>query len=202
MNNEFINSGKSDHVIVNGLCLFWKSWLSNWTTSPMLIDSVRYTCVEQYMMSMKARRFGDYITLKNIMGTSSPKEQKDYGRMVQNFNEPLWYDVALEVVTRATVEKYRQNPQLLIKLQCLGDVEFVEASPIDKVWGIGLGTDNPDAADKNKWLGQNLLGQAITKAKMLIEELEIAGVSVGGGMDKIWRPDTADKFMIGLDQVG
>lgn len=196
-----LTRGKSDHVIKNGLCLFCRSWLSNWESSPMIIDSVRYTCVEQYMMSMKARRFGDRVTLAKIMGTSIPKEQLEYGRLVQNFNDPLWYDVALEIVTRGHVEKYRQNPKLLIKLQQLGDVEFVEANPIDKRWGIGLGTDNPDAADKNKWLGQNLLGQAITKAKMLIEDLEIAGVSTGGGVDRIWRLDTASKFIIGLDQV-
>ncbi len=191
----------SDIVTGNGLCLFWTAWPSNWQSSPMLIDSVRYSCVEQYMMSMKARLFGDRDELNKIMSTQIPKLHKDYGRAVKGFNPEVWSSVAYEVVLRATVEKYRQNPKLLILLQKIGDLEFVEASPVDVIWGIGLGTDNPDALDKSKWKGQNLLGKAITHAKKLIEELERDGVSVGGGVNKIWSPDTAGKFLIGLEDV-
>jgi len=191
----------SDIVTGNGLCLFWTAWLSNWQSSPMLIDSVRYGCVEQYMMAMKARLFGDRSSLKKIMATQIPKLHKQYGREVKGFNPEVWADVSYEVVLRATVEKYRQNPKLLILLQKAGDLEFVEASPMDVIWGIGLGPDNPDALDKTKWRGQNLLGKAITQAKTLIEELERNGVSVGGGVDKIWRPETAGKFLIRLEDV-
>lgn len=167
----------------------------------MLIDSVSYSCVEQYMMAMKARLFGDRVTLKKIMATQIPKAQKQLGREVKGFDPDKWSDVAYEVVLRATVEKYRQNPKLLILLQKVGDLEFVEASPVDKIWGIGLGTDNPDALDKSKWRGQNLLGKAIAQAKQLIEELERDGVSVGGGINKIWSPGTAGKFLIGLEKA-
>jgi ribA/ribD-fused uncharacterized protein len=191
----------SDIVTGNGLCLFWTAWPSNWQSSPMLIDSVRYSCVEQYMMAMKARLFGDRATLKKIMATQIPKVQKQLGREVKGFDPEKWSEVAYEVVLRATVEKYRQNPKLLILLQAAGDLEFVEASPMDTIWGIGLGTENPDALDRTKWKGQNLLGKAITQAKQIIEELERDGVSVGGGVNKIWRPDTAGKFLIGLEEV-
>jgi ribA/ribD-fused uncharacterized protein len=167
----------------------------------MLIDSVKYSCVEQYMMSMKARLFGDRVTLTKIMATVIPKVQKQLGREVKGFNQDIWSDVAYEVVLRATVEKYRQNPKLMILLQKSGDLEFVEASPEDTIWGIGLGPDNPDALDKTKWKGQNLLGKAITQARDIIEELERDGVSVGGGVNKMWRKDTANKFLIGLDEI-
>lgn len=191
----------SNIVTGNSLYLFWTTWPSNWQFSPMLIDSVRYSCVEQYMMAMKARLFGDRVTLKKIMATQIPKVQKQLGREVKGFDPEKWYEVAYEVVLRATVEKYRQNPKLLILLQSAGDLEFVEASPMDTIWGIGLGPDNPDALDKSKWKGQNLLGKAITQAKQLIEELERDGVSVGGGVNKIWSSGTADKFLIGLEEV-
>lgn len=191
----------SDIVTGNGLCLFWTAWPSNWQSSPMIIDSVRYSCVEQYMMAMKARLFGDRDALKKIMATQIPKLQKQYGREVKGFDPAAWSDVAYEVVLRATVEKYRQNPKLLILLQKAGDLEFVEASPEDVIWGIGLGTENPDALDKTKWRGQNLLGKAITQAKELIEELEATSVTPGGGVSKIWRPDTTGKFMLALDAV-
>ena len=191
----------SDIVTGNGLCLFWTAWPSNWQSSPMLIDSVRYSCVEQYMMAMKARLFGDRATLKKIMATQIPKVQKQLGREVKGFNPEVWSEVAYEVVLRATVEKYRQNPKLLILLQASGDLEFVEASPLDTIWGIGLSADNPDALDKSKWKGQNLLGKAITQAKQLIEDLERDGVSVGGGVNKIWRPEVSGKFLIGLEDI-
>jgi ribA/ribD-fused uncharacterized protein len=191
----------SDIVTGNGLCIFWTAWPSNWQFSPMLIDSVKYSCVEQYMMSMKARLFGDRATLTKIMTTVIPKVQKQLGREVKGFDQDIWTDVAYEVVLRATVEKYRQNPKLMILLQKSGNVEFVEASPYDTIWGIGLGPDNPDALDKTKWKGQNLLGKAITQARDIIEELERDGVSVGGGVNKMWRKDTFNKFMIGLDEI-
>ena len=45
----------------------------------------------------------------------------------------------------------------------------VECSKSDKVWGIGLGMDSPDAADPQKWSGQNLLGFTIQAVR---EELK------------------------------
>ena len=54
----------------------------------------------------------------------------------------------------------------------LKDWEFVEASAYDKIWGIGLGENNPDIFDVEKWQGQNLLGKAIKEAQQqIINEL-------------------------------
>lgn len=42
----------------------------------------------------------------------------------------------------------------------------------DKIWGVGLGEDDPDILYREKWQGQNLLGEAIMAArKQIIEEL-------------------------------
>jgi ribA/ribD-fused uncharacterized protein len=193
--------GMKDIVIKNGLCLFWGDWPSNWTSSTMIIDNVKYNCVEQYMMSMKARLFGDREALKLIMNSDNPKEQKRIGRSVVGFETDRWFEIAYEIVLRSTVEKYRQNPKLLILLQSMGDVEFVEASPQDVIWGIGLGPNNPDSSDKSKWRGQNLLGKAITTAKMLINEFERDGISIGGGINKMWSKDLVNKLLIGVEEV-
>lgn len=46
-----------------------------------------------------------------------------------------------------------------------GDAVLVEASPRDRIWGIGMSASHPDATDPRKWLGENLLGFALMKAR-------------------------------------
>ena len=41
---------------------------------------------------------------------------------------------------------------------------FVEASPVDSIWGIGMAENNPDLLDTSRW-GQNLLGKALTELR-------------------------------------
>ncbi|MEV6174002.1 NADAR domain-containing protein [Streptomyces sp. NPDC051954] len=43
--------------------------------------------------------------------------------------------------------------------------KLVEASPLDRVWGIGLAADDPAAMDPERWRGPNLLGFALMGAR-------------------------------------
>lgn len=156
-------------VTVRGkYALFWGQWPSNWEHSPFVIDGVTYNCVEQWMMAEKARVFGDEHTRSLIMSAADPAEQKRLGRRVRGFVQATWDVECYPIVLRGTLEKYRQNKWLLEKLLASGDLEFVEASPEDRIWGIGMRATDPGADDPAQWRGRNLLGKAITEARAII----------------------------------
>ena len=51
------------------------------------------------------------------------------------------------------------------KALALGNQVLAEASPYDKIWGIGLDAANPDSADPTKWKGDNLLGKILRRIR-------------------------------------
>jgi ribA/ribD-fused uncharacterized protein len=61
--------------------------------------------------------------------------------------------------------KFSQNQNLKDYLVATGDAILVEAAPRDRLWGIGMGENNPDIADQNKWNGRNLLGKALMQVR-------------------------------------
>jgi len=68
---------------------FWKSPLSQWHYSKFIVDEIEYCTAEQYMMAGKARLFDDVGVLNKIMNCISPREQKEWGRLVKGFDKLL-----------------------------------------------------------------------------------------------------------------
>jgi ribA/ribD-fused uncharacterized protein len=155
-------------IIRDGYVLFWGHWPSNWAPSPFTILGMTFNCVEQCMMAFKADLFGDEVNRARIMASPDPRDQKRFGRAVQGYDDARWAEVRYKVVLRATIEKYRQNPELLKALLATGDLRFVECAPDDTVWGIGMGVDDPRCTDPTKWLGTNLLGKALDEAREVL----------------------------------
>ncbi len=48
---------------------------------------------------------------------------------------------------------------------------IVEASPSDKVWGIGLSMTNKDINDPKKWKGKNLLGKCLMNVRTIFKKI-------------------------------
>lgn len=142
-----------------------KSCFSQWWMSPFEVDGTVYSCAEQFMMAEKARLFGDMERLKDIMAAKHPKEMKAHGRAVQHFDKEAWDSRCYRIVVRASLAKFSQNPELWAFLRTTKKRILVEASPRDRIWGIGMGQSNPDAENPMKWRGRNLLGFALTEAR-------------------------------------
>ena len=103
--------------------------------------------------------------LDKIMEASLPKEMKAYGRAVKNFNKEQWDASCYDIVKRGNEAKFSQNSELLTFLKGTRKRILVEASPRDRIWGIGMGKTNPDAECPLKWRGKNLLGFALTEVR-------------------------------------
>lgn len=149
--------------------------LSQWYPCQFEVDGVTYTSAEQYMMAEKARLFGDEKIRAEILRTSDPRKCKALGRKVKNFDKAVWDKRKENIVRNGNFEKFMQNSALRSFLLSTGDKVLVEASPTDRVWGIGLGKNNPDALDPKKWRGQNLLGFILMAVRNEMAILDMYG---------------------------
>jgi ribA/ribD-fused uncharacterized protein len=145
--------------------LFWNGPFSQWYPSRFDIGGTEYNCCEQYMMAQKALMFGDTESYRMIMSTGSPKDQKEIGRRVKDFDKTKWESFCRQIVYDANYAKFTQNKALMEELVKTGSLEIAEASPVDLIWGIGLHETDPDALDKSKWQGTNWLGEAIMQVR-------------------------------------
>lgn len=66
-----------------------------------------------------------------------------------------------------TRAKFSQHPELLNVLHRTGNQIIAEASPRDRLWGIGLAADHPDAQHPALWQGLNLLGFALMDNRLM-----------------------------------
>lgn len=154
--------------------LFWHGPFSQWYLRDFTVNGTKYNCVEQYMMAEKAKLFKDHAVETQIMLADEPKEQKALGRQVKNFDAETWNTFAKSVVFQGNYAKFSQHPDLLELILATDGTTLVESSPRDRIWGIGLGPNNPDANDRSKWRGKNWLGEVLTDVrKRLLVDREI-----------------------------
>ena len=121
------------------------------------------------MMAEKARLFGDEECLAKIMLARNAGAAKRLGREVRNFDEQIWVAHRFEIVVTGNVEKFRQNDDMREFLIRTGSKVLVEASPRDRISGIGMGKDNPKATNPLQWNGLNLPGFALMEARARLQ---------------------------------
>ncbi|MFI7502992.1 NADAR family protein [Streptomyces sp. NPDC049687] len=141
------------------------SCLSQWWPSPFVVDGVAYATAEHWMMAEKARLFGDAEAEKRALAAGHPSQAKKAGRLVRGFDEAIWERERFRIVVEGSVHKFGSDPELAAFLLGTGERVLVEASPVDRVWGIGLSADDEAALDPERWRGPNLLGFALMEAR-------------------------------------
>ncbi|GGX20216.1 hypothetical protein GCM10010297_46930 [Streptomyces malachitofuscus] len=139
--------------------------LSQWWPSPFTVDGVEYATAEHWMMAAKARLFADPEGERRALAAEHPAQAKKAGRMVRGFDEAVWRRERFGIVVDGGVHKFAAHADLREFLLNTGDRVLVEASPMDRVWGIGLTADDERAEDPGRWRGSNLLGFALMETR-------------------------------------
>ncbi|WP_455355646.1 NADAR family protein [Streptomyces sp. SYSU K217416] len=151
------------------------SCLSQWWPSPFTVDGVEYATAEHWMMAAKARLFGDAEAEREAVAAGGPAQAKKAGRLVRGFDEKIWRRERYAIVVAGSLHKFGAHADLREFLLGTGERVLVEASPLDRIWGIGLAGDDERAQDPARWRGLNLLGFALMDARERLRGGEGAG---------------------------
>lgn len=135
-----------------------KACLSQWYGSPFEYGGYVYKTAEHFMMVEKAKLFNDLDKVQEILDADDPGKVKSIGRSVRNFDQAAWDKRKVEIAIRGNFEKFKQNEELGEFLRNTKERILVEASPVDRIWGVGLEMKDLRIEDPANWLGQNLLG--------------------------------------------
>lgn len=144
---------------------FYHGIFSNWSPYPADYNEIRFSSSEHLFMYLKAMFFNDEVKAKQIIKAPDYRTAKKLGKKVSGFDEQKWEQVREDMMYKALKAKFDTNAdfrQALLSKEYMGKT-FVEASPYDKIWGIGISVK--DASAGKEWKGNNLLGKVLTKLR-------------------------------------
>jgi ribA/ribD-fused uncharacterized protein len=150
---------------------FWDGEFSNWYPCKFRHKGITFFNSEQAFMWEKAVFFNDMEMAKKIVINTDPAACKFLGRKVKGFKADVWLKIGYNVMVEVNYEKYNQDTHLNFLLRQSHPKIIVEASPEDRIWGIGLHYNDDRVLDMNNWKGRNLLGIALMEVReRLIKE--------------------------------
>lgn len=165
-----------------------RAYLSNWYWQKEWhqgADDHWYWCVEQEMMYMKAKTYGDTGKMNRILKSEDAKEMKNLGRAVQGLRRDpeRWDRVKFGVVAAAIKKKFEADDGLKRQLLSTGNKVIAEAVNGDDEWAVGFTefrTPVPDRVLRGvkldrrtkawdvppaEWTGKNLQGLCLMKVR-------------------------------------
>lgn len=160
----------------NGFVLFWRpigsfGYMSQWYSSEFSEDNVIYKTAEHYMMAQKAKLFRDDYYFNKIIEEDNPANVKKFGRKIAGFDPEKWNENKYDIVKNGNLLKFSQNSELKNLLtENTRNAILVEASPYDRIWGIGLEEKDKRCLSVNEWQGENLLGFALMEVRDVLKK--------------------------------
>lgn len=144
---------------------FWGGPFSQWDVSRFEHQGDKYVTAEHFMMVQKARMFGDKKAENRMFSTDSPRTVKAIGREVRGYVDAVWTARRYDAVLLGSFFKFTHSRTHYDALMSTGEQILVEASPEDRIWGVGRTPPDPRAKDPRKWDGDNLLGFVLTEVR-------------------------------------
>jgi ribA/ribD-fused uncharacterized protein len=145
---------------------FWGDpTFSNWGEARIVYKDKIFGNTEQAFMWEKAKFFGDEKIAEEILKNDNPSVAKKLGRKVKNFDNESWIINSFTFMISVNIAKFTQHEKMRKILLSTGDKTIVEASPYDKIWGVGLHWNDDEILDEHKWQGMNLLGKALMEVR-------------------------------------
>ncbi|WP_053239122.1 NADAR family protein [Sandaracinus amylolyticus] len=160
---------------------------SQWHPAPFTLAGAPFPTAEHWMMAAKALLFRDVEMLGAILVAPHPREAKALGRKVRNFDDAIWKARSADLVYAGNDAKLAAPERRDVLLATKG-ATLVEASPRDRIWGIGLGASHPDACRRARWRGQNRLGRVLTELRddWLAERADARAARALEGLELAW----------------
>lgn len=149
----------SKHGLTNSCLSQW------WELHPFTVANKTFATTEHFMMYSKAILFKDYNIANEILKNNSPHDAKKYGRKVKGFDSYVWDKVKYKIVVVGNYHKFIQHADLKSFLVGTGSNILVEASPYDRIWGVGMNASDRNITSPHKWKGDNLLGFALMEVR-------------------------------------
>jgi len=153
--------------VTDKFVFFWmgEDVYSNFYYSPFTHKGIEFKWSEQAIMYRKAMLFGAIGVAHEIMQSDTPARCKFWGRSKDiPFNEDVWIKNREKIYKEVLRDKFTL-PELKKQILATENKILVEASPTDKIWGIGLSEKHRDATDPTKWRGLNLLGKVLMEVR-------------------------------------
>lgn len=149
---------------------FYTEWPSNYRNTSFVYKKKHFHCTEQAFMWEKAVFFEDWIAEAELLSCKDGKEARDWGQKVKNFDSAKWNEVKYMVMRDVNYAKYSQDETLrnLLLDSKFDGKTFVEASPVDTCWGIGLSMDAEGVDEETNWKGTNFMGRVVTDVRNIL----------------------------------
>lgn len=138
---------------------------SNWHPAKFKEGANNFVNSEQYFMWQKAVFFEDMEIANKILASKNPKEHKELGRKIKNFNDAQWREARMDAMYQANYLKFSQNKKLMNALLATDGKTLVEAAWYDRIWGVGLKETDDKILNEKNWQGLNLLGMTLIKVR-------------------------------------